>query len=80
VSELYRAPVARIVGEDRVHIGARPRGLRADLAASFFVLEHDTDPMGSLRYLRAVTEGSGLLYLMLPNHVTNLADLACRTT
>ena len=77
LSESYRASVAPIIGDHRVHIGKRPEG-QWDLAISFFVFEHDVDPLGSLRYLRRVIKpNSGHLFFMVPNPTTNLGDFAC---
>ncbi len=76
LSERYRGPVAALVGPERVHIGAKPRG-SWDLVLSFFVLEHDDDPRGSLRWTHGALAEGGHLFLMLPNPTTNLGDFAC---
>jgi SAM-dependent methyltransferase len=73
----YREGLARLIGDDRVFIGARPEGLQVDVACSFFVLEHDADPVSAIRYLRSVVRPGGRLFLMVPNFATNAADLAC---
>jgi SAM-dependent methyltransferase len=77
VSDLYRDSVAPFVAPDALFIGTRPTRGEYDVMISFFVLEHDTDPFGSLRYLRTRVAAAGRLYLMLPNYVSNAADLAC---
>lgn len=77
VSERYRTGLARIVGDGRVTIGARPTPSEVDVACTFFVLEHDEDPRGALRYLRARLAPSGLLYVVVPTYTSNLGDLAC---
>ncbi|MBK7859040.1 MAG: class I SAM-dependent methyltransferase [Archangiaceae bacterium] len=76
VSERYRENAARLLGPGRVSIGALPEG-QYDVIATFFVLEHDTDPVGSLRQLRARIADDGTLFVMVPNWRTNLGDLAC---
>lgn len=76
LSERYRAPVGALVGADHVHIGTRPRG-EWDWVVSFFVLEHDEDPRGSLRWIHDSLADDGRLFLMLPNPTTNLGDFAC---
>jgi SAM-dependent methyltransferase len=73
----YREPLSRLVGPERVSIGAFPEWDEFDVVCSFFVLEHDTDPRKSLASLRRITRQGGLLYLMLPNYLTNSVDLAC---
>jgi SAM-dependent methyltransferase len=75
LSEDYREGAAQFCG-DRIYIGERP-ALECDLAYSFFVLEHDADPPDSLFYLRSILRPSGHLFLMVPNYVTNVVDLAC---
>lgn len=76
LGEKYAAPLAALVGSDRVFIGERPAGA-FDFVCSFFALEHDVDPLGSLRWLRSVTAPGGTLFLMLPYFETNAVDLAC---
>jgi SAM-dependent methyltransferase len=77
LSESYRAGAERHCGADHVFIGDKPKNFQADLACSFFVLEHDTAPQSSLDYLASILEPGGLLYLQLPNYEANLGDLAC---
>src|SRR5262245_2251736 len=78
LSERYREPVSRAIGEpSRVFIGVRPSSRRYDLVCTFFVLEHDVDPVGSLAYLRGVLARHGKLYLMVPSFPSNPVDLAC---
>lgn len=76
LGEKYAGPLATLVGPDRVFIGERPTGA-FDFVCSFFALEHDVDPIGSLRWLRSVTAPGGTLFLMLPYFETNAVDLAC---
>jgi hypothetical protein len=73
----YREPLAALVGDENVFIGERPTDRAFDVLASFFVLEHDVDPRGSLAYLRSVAAPGATLYLMVPNFVSNAIDLAC---
>ena len=77
LSELYRASISPFVAPESIFIGKRPTDETFDLVISFFVIEHDTDPVGSLLYLRDRLAPAGLLYLMLPSYITNSADLAC---
>ncbi len=76
LSELYRPAAEKLLGPARVSIGDRPTGT-FDAAYSLFVLEHDTDPVESLLYLRAALRTGGALYLVVPNYLTNAVDLAC---
>jgi hypothetical protein len=76
VSESYREGVSAFVVPGSLFIGERP-SQTFDLVMSFFVLEHDVDPLDSLLYLRGRLGSDGLLYLMVPNYATNSADLAC---
>jgi hypothetical protein len=73
----YREPLSQLIGEGNVFIGERPCDRQFDVLASFFVLEHDVDPCASLAYLRSVAAPGAVLYLMVPNFVTNAIDLAC---
>jgi SAM-dependent methyltransferase len=77
VSETYRAPVEAMIGEGRLTIGAPPMVRDVDVACSFFVLEHDELPVEALLYLHTVLKPGGLLYLVVPNYLTNVTDLAC---
>jgi SAM-dependent methyltransferase len=77
VSELYRDPISRFVEPDSIFIGQPPASGTFDLVISFFVLEHDVDPLRSLLYMRERLAPNGLLYLMVPSYVTNSVDLAC---
>jgi hypothetical protein len=76
LGEKYEASLLRWLPEERVCIGRRPAG-RFDVVCSFFVLEHDTDPRGSLEYLRSVCAERAVLYLVVPNYERNPGDLAC---
>lgn len=76
VSEKYRARAGELIGASHVCIGSIPQG-PFDVVCSFFVLEHDTDPLGSLGALRERLAEGGVLFLMVPNWRTNLGDLAC---
>lgn len=75
LSESYRSGAARYCGE-HIYIKERP-SIRCDVAFSLFVLEHDTAPAESLRYLHSVIESEGLLYVVVPNYRTNIIDLSC---
>ena len=77
LSDLYRDSVTPFVTPAQLFIGERPHDSQFDVAMSFFVLEHDVDPVDSLLYLRSQLADDGRLYLMLPNYVSNSADLAC---
>lgn len=77
LSELYRAPVTPFLAPGGLYIGTRPTDVSFDVAISFFMLEHDVDPVGSLLYLRERLHPAGKLFLMLPSYVTNTVDLAC---
>jgi len=77
VCEKYRAPLEAMIGPGRVTIGAPPAVRNMDVACSFFVLEHDELPVDALLYLHGVLKPGGLLYVVVPNYLTNLTDLAC---
>ncbi len=74
VSEKYRRLAGELIGADHVSIGSIPEG-PFDVICTFFVLEHDSDPLASLKALRARLKGT--LFAMVPNWKTNLGDLAC---
>ncbi len=76
LGEKYQTSLLRWLPEERVAIGRRPVG-RFDVVCSFFVLEHDTDPRGSLEYLRSVCSERAIVYLVVPNYERNAGDLAC---
>lgn len=76
LGERYAESLAKWLPPDRIHIGSRPL-IQVDLVCSFFVLEHDVDPLGSLRYMRSLLQPGGLAYLVVPNFESNPADLAC---
>jgi 2-polyprenyl-3-methyl-5-hydroxy-6-metoxy-1,4-benzoquinol methylase len=46
-----------------------------DAVVSFFMLEHVADPAGTLAAIRRLLTPSGQLFLVVPNLVTNVADL-----
>jgi hypothetical protein len=75
LSESYRSEAARYCGE-HIYIKDRP-SLRCELAFSLFVIEHDTSPLESIRYLHSVIDENGFLYAVVPNYRTNIIDLAC---
>jgi len=77
VGERYREPLARIIGLPRVHIGAEPRAGEFDLSCSFFALEHHPRPAAAFLHLAARTRVGGLVYVVVPNFLTNAVDLAC---
>jgi SAM-dependent methyltransferase len=77
VGRAYRAPLARIVGPDRVFLGERPTGRTYDLLCSFFAFEHDPEPGDGLRYLRSVAAPNATLYVVVPSYGSNPGDLAC---
>jgi SAM-dependent methyltransferase len=76
VGTRYREPLSTLVGADQVFIGQRPEGTW-DVGLSFFVLEHDTRPLESLRWFREHLVPGGALFIALPNPETNRGDLAC---
>ncbi len=76
VGERYGESLAQWLNRDRIHIGVQP-AVEVDVVCSFFVLEHDVDPVGSLRYMRSLLRLGGLIYLVVPNFESNPADLAC---
>jgi SAM-dependent methyltransferase len=76
VSEKYRPRAAELLGAANVSIGSIPRG-PFQVICTFFVLEHDVDPLASLSALRERLSDDGTLFLMVPSWRTNLGDLAC---
>jgi hypothetical protein len=76
VGERYGASLREHLMAEQVFIGARPNG-QYDVIATFFVLEHDVDPRGSLTYMRSVAKEGAVLYVVVPNYARNPADLAC---
>ncbi len=76
LGERYAESLAKWLPKERIHIGTKP-DLLVDVVCSFFVLEHDVDPLGSLRYMRSLLQPGGLAYLVVPNFESNPADLAC---
>lgn len=76
VSDRYAAHAEALLGQGRVGIGAIPEG-PFDVVCTFFVLEHDTDPLSSLKALRERLAPGGVLFVMVPAWRTNLGDLAC---
>jgi hypothetical protein len=76
LGERYGESLRAHLPAERVFIGARPTG-RFDVITTFFVLEHDVDPRGSLAYMRSVAKDGATLYVVVPNYARNPADLAC---
>jgi SAM-dependent methyltransferase len=82
LAESYRAPVEALVGPGSLAIGDLPdpppsSHRHIDVVCSFFVLEHDSDPLGALAYQRSLLANDGVLFAMVPNYETNLGDLGC---
>jgi hypothetical protein len=76
VGERYGESLRALLPAEQVFIGARPTG-SFDVIVTFFVLEHDVDPRGSLAYMRSVANDGATLYVVVPNYARNPADLAC---
>ncbi len=76
VGDRYFAFAESLLGRGRVSIGSIPPG-PFDVVCTFFVLEHDTDPLASLTALRERLNPGGTLFVMVPAWRTNLGDLAC---
>jgi SAM-dependent methyltransferase len=76
VGERYGESLRAHLPAGQVFIGERPMG-QYDVIVTFFVLEHDVDPKGSLTYMRSVAKPGATLYVVVPNFARNAADLAC---
>jgi SAM-dependent methyltransferase len=76
VSERYREKAAELIGADHVSIGELPKG-PFHVICTFFVLEHDTHPLDTVRALRERLSDGGVLFAMVPDWRSNPGDLAC---
>jgi len=78
VSERYRRPVEAVAGANRFRVG-RPDdvpdlGGPFDIVTMFFVVEHLEHPCRTLARVAAHLAEGGLLYLTVPNVLTNSID------
>ncbi|MBL8958106.1 MAG: class I SAM-dependent methyltransferase [Myxococcaceae bacterium] len=76
LGERYAAFAESLLGKGRMSVGSIPEG-PFDVICTFFVLEHDTNPLQSLKALRQRLAPGGTVFIMLPAWKTNLGDLAC---
>jgi 2-polyprenyl-3-methyl-5-hydroxy-6-metoxy-1,4-benzoquinol methylase len=78
VSERYRAFVEPLTGAGRFRVtsleGAEAPGDGFDLVTMFFVAEHLVEPAATLTRVASLLGPAGLLYLTVPNVMTNTID------
>lgn len=76
VTDRYRPHWASLAPLERTAVGAIPAdwGSSFDVVASFFVLEHVEHPVDALRTIADLVRPGGLVHLVVPNTLTNVAD------